>query len=212
MPMARLPALFRVALLAMAIVGGHAAQARDLDLNVPLVVAQLADDYVASLLQPVQAADLRAQYARGFFLGFVNPDGNMNSAHDTDVMQRANQAGQAYWHAHPRERDRIFQGYGYLRVTVQGTWSTGWERNDFVPDGASDENWNLDALGNRTLADGGLMHRRPPSSRVGITGYVNARSAASRYLGQYRRFALVTAMWPADVLMLPDTTTLRPLP
>lgn len=193
----------------MSLVGHGAAQAG----HIPVVVAELANADVASVAAPGQADDLREQYARGFFLGFLRPDDTGVDRRQADVERRGFEAGQAYWRDHPGDRERIFVGYGYLRVTVAGTWTTGWELNDFRPDGITDETWNIDALGGPShVAGGDLLQLRDRHDHVPvvITAWVDPRNDRQVWLDMklHQRFALVTAIWKSDGLGLRDPALL----
>ena len=207
----RLP--FRIALLAAAIACGRAACAQDM----PLVVAELADAYVASVGQLVRPDELRTQYAQGFFIGFVNSDPATEGGNQPDVWQRSYEAGHAYLLAHPQERDAIFQGYGFTRVSAEGTWSSGWELNDFRPEGTTDETWSLNAPGRtKPVVGGDLMRTSHDKARMRVAGYVSARTTASYFLGLYHRAAFVTAVspdgTPTPTPTPPETAALARLP
>jgi hypothetical protein len=58
------------------------------------------------------------------------------------------------------------------------------------------------------VAGGESMRGRHGESRVGLSGYVTARNDSPHDLNRYHRFVLVTAIWPASGLSLPDTPNL----
>lgn len=210
MPLLRFRSVARIALLAVSLVGGRAAHARD----IPVVVAELAKAYVASVVVPVDADDLREQYAQGFWLGFLQAHALVTgNGRRPDVERRAFEAGQAYSRAHPQDRDKIFNGYGYVHVTVEGHWSTGFELNDFRPGGSADETWTLDAPdGLEHVVGGPLMRGGHDHVPVVVSGYVNSRQASQFYLGLHHRNMVVTAIWRASGLGLQDPAQLVQFP
>lgn len=106
---------------------------------VPAVVAQLADEYIATDSSGPRARQFE-DFAAGFFRGFAFPEGG--SPRNSDAARAGYARGQRYLVDHPNEMDQIFAGYGYNRVDCIGVWRLGFEVSSFEPvDGSTCRAW-----------------------------------------------------------------------
>lgn len=120
----------------------------------PKEAIQQADAYFASLpfAQRTPHRDkIRVEFLRGFFDGFVNPEGRITGgAHDGNW--HGFQAGQAYRHANPAKLKESMEGFGYTATEAEGRWITGFETSLFSPLGSnSGQKWWLSGLNDTAL-------------------------------------------------------------
>jgi hypothetical protein len=94
---------------------------------------------------------VRVEFLRGFFSGFVNPEGRiMGGTHDGNW--HGFQAGQAYRQANPAQLKETMEGFGYTATESKGRWSVGFETSLFRPLGANrGQEWWLSGLNANTF-------------------------------------------------------------
>lgn len=167
-------------------------------LRVPAEVIRLAEQYVASLPWPQDREAVRSEYLKAFFRGFIHPD--RPARFDPARPQHAAigfRAGQGYRRAHADKIEETMRGFGYVAVTAEGSYTTGFETSWFEPRGQPEQDWWV-----RFMADSRLGPPEDgPTSRLGfslpvrVTGFL---SQPGRYghLGAYDHELLVTSIVP----------------
>jgi hypothetical protein len=146
------------------------------EIRAPEVVLHLADAYIAAL--PLQEKeghqnDLRDEFFRSFFWGFVMPDGKLTGGSPVDSAGEA--AGRQYRLSNPDKLNEIMQGFGYVATNAVGTWSRGFELSRFRRAGDSGRGWWLWELP-EPAASGVIARDIPPSGGpVRIAGFLSAK-------------------------------------
>lgn len=136
---------------------------------------------------------LEEEYAFWFLQGYRYPRGAWSHPSDDVVRVAAVVAAERYRAEHPNDVDAIMSGYGFRRVNVQGVWSRGVERSEFVPNGQPSGAWWLEGFQEFAPAD--PPNRRPFSADadVRIVGYLSPEGNYG-HLGAWKREVLVESI------------------
>jgi hypothetical protein len=151
----------------------------------PPEVLRLADAYISSLPhQPdaPQTNDIRAEFVRWFFWGFVDPNSEVSSGPPSATLAGL-KAGKQYRRSNPEKLKQTMEGFGYTVTNAQGTWTVGFEHSGFRPDGHSGREWWLSLL---PVEGGSPIDQAVPAGggRVRISGFLSPKGQYG-HLGGY---------------------------
>lgn len=185
-----------------------ACTSRDVDCELPefraysaalesSIGARYADEYFTVWRTPLDSCEERRQrtiFLEAFFDGYragMLFDGDPTT--ELRLMRAGVQAGEEYRRANPNSEAATYASFGYTAVTVNGTWTTGFEYSRFMPaDGYEGEQWSLDPLPElaRKMTEGDLPKE---GLAVQISGYVSGPGRHG-HLGVYQRRVYVREM------------------
>jgi hypothetical protein len=159
--------------------------------------ARFADEYFTVWRTPLNSCEERRQRAiflEAFFDGYragMLIDGDPTT--EVRLMRAGAQAGEEYRRANRNSAAATYASFGYTAVTVNGTWTTGFETSRFMPaEGYEGEEWWLDPL--PELATKMTEDDLPKEGlAVRISGYVSGLGRHG-HLGAYQRRVYVREM------------------
>lgn len=181
-------------MVTLLIVGMSAVQANAAE--IPDVVVQYATSFTQVQLKDGTTSlnqTMLDQYARNFFMGFTHPSPDRGVYTKSAAVRDAYTHGQTYWREHPDARAKIFAGYGYTKVDVEGAWSQGFEKSSFEPSNSAGGKWWMKPLGDGPWSGVGLgQSAQNGGYHVHILGYLSPEGHYG-HLGAYEHEILVTA-------------------
>src|ERR1043166_2547281 len=156
-------------------------------------VLRLANDCVASLTSQRSAKlnEIRNDYIRSFFQGFRMPGSNMGGG--SEAERRGFFEGQEYRRSNPTRIKETMEGFGYIAVETEGTWTVCFEHSGFRPDNQPSKTWWLSEFGDTGSAIPKGMKIPKSGIHIRVTGFL---SPAGRYghLAGYEHELFATAI------------------